>query len=436
MTLAIVGATLSDAVSTTRVRDALVLVEGDRINYAGPRWGAPQIPDGAEVLDGTGRYLIPGLINCHDHIFQKRPREAPVPSGDRLVGARAEGHAALALRSAYNARDELAQGVTTTRDMGTPGHVSIALRDAIDAGLCIGPRIIASGEAVTMTGGHFHEHSRQADGPDAVRAAVREQLRAGADCIKLMASGGIAGWPREEPGQVEYTPAELRAGVEEAHKRGRRVAAHAMIPEAVRNALEAGVDTIEHGFLVDRETVRLIATRGAAFVPTLNVSNRRYRPRPRGDRVATALELHLNEAVVPVHRDAFRAAAEAGVLIGAGTDSRGYLWEELALMVEYGFSPREAVLAATTWAAALCGCESDRGTVEAGKRADLLLCAQDPTADVLALRGEMVVIKGGALVSRQEPRPTLARGHADAPAVGPGTGSGRHATEVAAAVVP
>ena len=95
-----------------------------------------------------------------------------------------------------------------------------------------------------MTGGHFHEHSREADGPDAVRAAVREQLRAGADCIKLMASGGIAGWPREEPGQVEYTPAELRAGVEEAHKRGRRVAAHAMIPEAVRNALEAGADTI------------------------------------------------------------------------------------------------------------------------------------------------------------------------------------------------
>lgn len=253
-----------------------------------------------------------------------------------------------------------------------------------------------------MTGGHFHPFSRQVDGVDGVRRAARDLLAAGADLIKMMASGGISGWPKEQPGQVEFTEEELRAGVREAHQRHRPAVVHAMVNEAARNSINAGVDCIEHGFFLDRDTIRLMANSGKHFVPTLNVSNRRLRP-GRGDG-ADAFSQWLAREVLPIHRQAFRMAADAGILMGAGTDSGGILNEELEIMVEYGFTPTEAIRSATSHAARICACPDDRGTVAPGRLADLLVVDADPSADIAALRQVRAVLKGGTVCVGALPR--------------------------------
>ena len=175
-----------------------------------------------------------------------------------------------------------------------------------------------------------------------------------------------------------------------------------MVNEAVRNSINAGVDCIEHGFFLDRDTIRLMASGGKHFVPTLNVSNRRLRP-GRGDGTDPFSQWLLGE-VLPVHRQAFQMAADAGILMGAGTDSGGILNEELEIMVEYGFTPTDAIRSATGHAARICGCPDDRGTVEPGKLADLLAVDADPSADITALRRVRAVLKGGAVCVGDLPR--------------------------------
>ena len=373
-----------------------VLLEGGRLAAVG-RNAAPRA--GAEVIDLGGRTLMPGLIDCHVHLtFLGNPDEA--------AQAASTPAPVFAWNAAENARRALEAGVTAVRDLGARDLVSILLRDAVAAGRLPGPRIRAAGSAICMTGGHGWWIGREADGADEVRRAVREQLRAGADCIKLIATGGVM-TPRVDPRSPQLTEEELRAGVEEAHKAFVKVGSHAQATAGIKNAVRAGVDSIEHGIYLDDEVIEEMRARGTFLVPTLvapeNIS--RY-------GLAAGIPAYMvekSDRIREAHRESFRKAARAGVRIAMGTDAgtpfnrHGANAEEVALMVECGLSPQDALVAATRNAAELLDILAETGTVEPGKAADLLIVDGDLLGDVRVLCGPQRiagVLRNGAWVRR------------------------------------
>jgi imidazolonepropionase-like amidohydrolase len=373
-----------------------VLVEGGRIAAVG-REAAPR--EGAAVIDLNGRWLMPGIIDCHVHLtFNGDP--------DEVSRAATTPAPVYAWAAAENARRTLESGVTAVRDLASRDAVNILLRDAVASGKLPGPRIRAAGAAICMTGGHGWWIGRQADGADEVRKAVREQLRAGADCIKLIATGGVM-TPGVDPRSAQLTEDELRAGVEEAHKAFVKVGSHAQATAGIKNAVRAGVDSIEHGIYLDDEAVEEMRTRGTVLVPTLiapeNIS--KY-------GIAAGIPAYMvekSDRAKEAHRESFRKAVRAGVRIAMGTDAgtpfnrHGQNAEELALMVECGMSPADALVAATRNAAELLDIFADTGTVEPGKAADLLILDGDPLADIRVLcASEKVagVLRNGQWVKR------------------------------------
>jgi imidazolonepropionase-like amidohydrolase len=372
-----------------------VLVEGDRIAAVGSDLAARA---DAEALDLAGRTLMPGLIDCHVHLtFMGDPDEVspatPVP--------------VLAWNAAANARRTLEAGVTAVRDLGAREAVAILLRDAVAAGRLPGPHIRAAGAAICMTGGHGWWIGRQADGADEVRKAVREQLRAGADCIKLIATGGVM-TPGVDPRSPQLTEEELRAGVEEAHKAFRKVGSHAQATAGIKNAVRAGVDSIEHGIYLDDEAIAEMKARGTFLVPTLVAPENISRHGVRAGIPAYMVE--KSDRAREAHRESFRQAVRAGVRIAMGTDAgtpfnrHGANAEEIALMVECGLPPRDALVAATRNAAELLDMLDDAGTIAPGKRADLLIVDGDPLADVRVLCDPAritAVLKAGAWAARR-----------------------------------
>ena len=254
-----------------------------------------------------------------------------------------------------------------------------------------------------MTGGHGWFLGREADGPDAVRRAAREEMKLGATCIKLMASGGVYGHA-EEPGSPQLTVEEMRAAVEEAHKTGRKVAAHAYSVAAIGNALDAGVDSIEHGSFLDRQTAERMREQGTCLVPTMSV----YAAMDaKGPELGTPDYVRRKTTeVLEASREAFRLALDAGVPMAAGTDCgapghpHGTLREELRLMVEAGATPQQALRFGTSAAARLLGLDGEVGSLEPGKRADMLAVAGDPLRDVRALEGVFLVLREGVEVAR------------------------------------
>jgi len=354
-----------------------VVLEGGKIaSVGGPHPGGE-----AEVIDLQGRTLMPGLIDCHVHLtFSGEPpeveRAATVPVPD------------LAWTAAVAARETLDGGITTVRDVGARAGVAIRLREAIAAGRVPGPRVRAAGSIICMTGGHGWFIGREADGPDDVRRAVREQLKAGADCLKFTATGGGM-TPGVDPRASSFTEAELAAGVDEAHKAFRRAAAHAQGNAGIKNAVRAGIDSIEHGVYLDDEVVEEMLRRGTFLVPTLVAPAMIARHGTSAgipDYVVTKAS-----GVLEVHRESFRKAARAGVRIAMGTDAgtpfnrHGANVQELALMVECGMSPADTIVAATRSAAELLDLLEVTGTVEPGKSADLLIVDGDPLTDIRIL---------------------------------------------------
>lgn len=350
---------------------------------------------GRHVIDLRGHWLAPGLINCHDHLFNKRVRHAipGVSMGELRRRINGQSDSLLAIEALRNAGEQLHNGVVAVRDLGVRNGIAFAVRDAINSGYATGPTILSAGSPVTMTGGHFVAMSVEADGPDAVRHAVRRQIHEGADCIKLMASGGLTGLPKERPDRVQFTVDELRAGVEEAHKAGRLVAVHAQAKQAIRNAIDAGADSVEHGFYLDADLAEEMRERNVSFVPTINVPwNAVRRSRIAGD---DELADYIEANVVKFHREAVNIAAEAGVQIGAGTDSPGVMAEEIELLVECGLSSHDAFTSATIAAAQICGIGDQAGSIEVGKRADLVVTARNPQTEVSTLREvQRVFMKG------------------------------------------
>jgi imidazolonepropionase-like amidohydrolase len=385
------GATLIDGSGAPPVRDLAVVVDDRRIAEI----VADRRPRDETVLDLGGLTLLPGLINGHVHLCLSGDADPARTLTD-------ESYAATVVSAVVRARSTVEAGVTTVRDLGGREYAEIAVRDAVRAGAIPGPRMLCAGRAVCITGGHgWRLLGRQADGPDDLRRAVREQLRAGADVIKLIATGGVL-TPGVDPRAAQLTLDELRAGVDEAHRARRRAAAHAMADEGIAWCLDAGIDTIEHGvFLTDALAARM-AKQGTALVPTLIAPHAIV----EGGLAAGIPEFAVKKSLAlrERHVEAFRFALRAGVSIAAGTDAgtplnpHGTIVPELALMVAAGMTPLQAVRAATSEAARVLGIDGETGRIAPGLAADLIAVEGDPAIDVKALDAVRLVIADGRTI--------------------------------------
>jgi imidazolonepropionase-like amidohydrolase len=294
----------------------------------------------------------------------------------------------------HYARQALRKGITTVRITGAPAHIDIDLREAIAEGLAVGPRLVCAGQSIGMTGGHGYMWSCEVDGPYEAMKAARTQIKAGADFLKVKASGGV-GITREgeEPTQPEMTVEEMRAVTEVAHAAGLPVAAHADGIPGIRNALAAGVDCLEHGIFLGPAEAEEMARRGVALVPTLSTMRGiAFRAKELG---LPASWVPIAENVLEPHMDSFRAALKAGVLFAAGTDQFGELVEEMQIFVEAGLTPYRAIQAATRDAARLMRLEKKIGTLEPRHQADLIAVPGDPLEDLAVLRQPVLVMRNG-----------------------------------------
>ena len=379
---AIVGDRLIDGTGRDPVPDPVVLIQGGVVRNAGPR-SSVSIPADATVLDWAGMTLMPGLIDCHEHLG--------IDLGDE-EGQLAEAPEYTMARCIRTARIVLRAGITTIRDCGERGAIGPTVKRAIADGIVPGPRVLAAGRNICRTGGHGWRMGLQADGADGLRAAVREVCRDGADFIKIMASGGIstAGSTVLAP---EFSEEEFAAVVDEAHRRGRKVAAHGHGGPGVTAAVRAGVDSIEHGLFLTEEDVALMASIGTYLVVTAGsfhvIRDDPDVPQFQKDKVGDAITAHL--AMLGSTRS-------AGLKIAVGTDeNHGKLWFEMETLCQVGYSAMEAILAATDNGADLLGIADRLGTVEQGKIADLIGVQGDPTADLAAMREVRHVMKAGEL---------------------------------------
>jgi len=402
-TVALKAAHLLDVRAGRVLDEQTVLVVGERIEKVGPSAEVP-IPSGARVIDLGSATLLPGLIDAHVHLT-----DDPQDSGFRSLGISVPRQALI---GAKNARLTLEAGFTTVRNVGASGYSDLALRDAVNAGDVPGPRILASGPALGITGGHCDENllapefqyraDGVADGLPSVIAKVRENIKYGADLIKFCASGGVFS-KGDLPGTEQYSPAEMAAIIAEAHRLGRKVAAHAHGTQAIIDATEAGVDSIEHGSLIDDKGIRAMKEHGTYLVG--DIYNDDF-IMGEGKQVGfTEDNLAKERMVGQRQRDGFRKAAEAGVKIAFGTDAgvypHGWNARQFAVMVKYGLTPLAAIQAATLSAADLLGWSDRVGSIEPGKFADLVAVSGDPTRDVTLLEHVKFVMKGGQVVKEQ-----------------------------------
>jgi imidazolonepropionase-like amidohydrolase len=401
MPLAITNATLIDGTGADPVRGATLLVEGERIERVGKGLEPPR---GADVIDAGGRTVMPGLIDAHVH-FMSRPSS---------MQERALQPLSLTLfLAAKHAKDTLDGGVTTVRDAGgTPQGFKMA----VERGLIPGPRMRIAVGALSQTGGHgdgtmpagFRMRNQSpewpetvVDGPEEVRKATRALLRAGADFIKLHATGGVMS-PSDEPGHTQFSPEEIAVMVRTAAAAGKTCMAHAQGTQGIENAVLAGVESIEHGIWLDDEVIAEMKRRGAFLVPTLVAPLWVLRREERQPGSVLPQSLRKTKEVIEDHKRSFSRAVEAGVRIAMGTDSgvgeHGANAEELQLMVEAGMTPMQAIVASTRTAAECVHMAADVGTLEPGKYADLLIVDGDPLASIAVLQQRerlALVMKGG-----------------------------------------
>lgn len=339
-------------------------------------------------VDLGGAYVIPGLVDAHAHLVLSPDAE------------RHEQLTARVLKGARNARIQLEAGVTAVRDVGGPGRIALDLKDAIEAGVLPGPRVSSSGSFISITGGHVSYWGREADGADDVRRAVREQRKAGADFIKIMASGGVAD-ASEDPSLSQYTRSELEVICQEASSAGTYVAAHAHPAAAIRHCLEAGVRTIEHASFLDEAGIEIALTKSAYIVPTFIV----YEVMARSEHLSST-QRNLASYVLERKSESFMAAVNAGVMWGVGTDAgsfmpQGQLWQEMLFIHRLGVPADEVIKAATLTNAEIM--RSERlGRLEPGSWADAVVFDSDPTMNLDVLKDPSLVIKGGRVVHRNE----------------------------------
>jgi imidazolonepropionase-like amidohydrolase len=379
------------------IEGAEILIEGERIKQVGTAAEVMKFaPKNVRVIDLGNATVLPGLIDCHTHLMLREPEG----SNSYALNLVTKSEAFRALEGAADARITLEAGFTTVRDVENEGswYADVALRDAIEKGLVEGPRMQVATRGIAAVGQYnpfgvspdlrgFPTGAQMVSGVEDVRRAVREQIGYGADLIKLYAD-----WRNPT-----LTVEEMHVAVEEAHKAGRKVAAHATTPEGIRNAVTAGVDSIEHGHQADRQSLEMMKAKGVYLVPTLSVVDAEFAkdPTARDDPEAKKFLEDMQQAV--------RLARELGVKIADGSDAaraelHGRNADELVAMTKRGLTPIEAIRAATTNAAELLAWPDRVGSVEAGKYADLIAVEGDPLADVSVLRNVKFVMKGGKVI--------------------------------------
>ncbi|WP_435581657.1 amidohydrolase family protein [Amycolatopsis thermoflava] len=400
------GGRLVDGTGRPPLDEAAVLVEGGLITWTGPRVHAPKADTTIDVAGGT---ILPGFFDCHTHLTM-RPGEGSAI--DRMTAPQS----LRVLQSVPNLRDTLYAGVTSVRDLS---GADLGTKLAVERGLVEGPRVQAAIRILSITGGHGDWRSANgvdltggsgggvvADGPAEFVRATRAVLQEGADCVKIAASGGMSS-PRGEPGHGGLTFDEIKAVVSEAERHGNvPVAAHAQAGSGIHDAVVAGVRSIEHGYLVDDRTIEEMLTRGTFLVPTLSTLTRE----PEPDTAPWVLDKRRRWTAAAHERLA--AAFAAGVPVALGTDAglvpHGSNLRELALLVEFGLSPMAAIVAGTANAARLCGVADELGTIEPGKRADLVVADGDPLTGIGLLSDPdhvVLVVKDGR-IAKDTRRPT------------------------------
>lgn len=391
------AARLLDVKNGRTLSQPAVLVEGDRIAKVGPA-AEVTAPSGAHVIDLGNVTLLPGLIDCHTHLTSD-----PQNAGFKSLGISIPREALI---GAKNARITLQAGFTTVRNVGAGGFSDVALRDSINAGELPGPRMLVSGPLLGITGGHCDENllapefkyraEGVADGIPAVMAKVRENIKYGADVIKFCASGGVFS-KGDLPGAEQYSPAEMQALIAEAHRLGRKVAAHAHGTQAIIDATNAGVDSIEHGSLIDDAGIAAMKAHGTYLVE--DIYNDDF-IMGEGKKYGFTDEMLEKERSLGLkQRQGFRRAAQAGVKIAFGTDAgvypHGRNAKQFTTMTQWGLTPIQAIQSATVNAADLIGWSDRVGSIEAGKFADIIAVEGDPTTDVSILEHVKFVMKGG-----------------------------------------
>jgi imidazolonepropionase-like amidohydrolase len=393
MAIVIRGGRMITAGKLGVIEKGVIVVDGGRITAVGPEKEVEIPKDAAQVIDVKGRTLLPGLIDMHAH-------SCPFTDAETKEGINARTVTESVMRAMENLRRTTAAGITTIRDMGSKHTGIFALRRAIDAGERVGPRMLLSGAGIAMTGGHgYNSVADEADGPDACRALARQQLRLGADVVKLMASGGAGTWG-ERVVDSQLTVAEMAAAVEEAHKKGKTSASHATYIDSVIDSLNAGIDTIEHGLILNDTCIQMMLKLDRYLVPTLEAYERIVR---LGTKVYPPYFVPKAEMVVGPHKESFQLALKAGVKMAAGTDAGGHFWPmgdmalELERMVEFGMAPMAAIETATRNAADALKMFDRLGTLEAGKLADILVVDGNPLDDMKALRHPWLVMKEGTI---------------------------------------
>ena len=399
-TLIVTAGRMVDVERGRYVANPVVVVTDGRITAVGTAVPAG-LPADARRLDLPGLTLLPGLIDMHVHLAS-----TPYVSGWNEMDYADDFGAVLQVP---NALATLNAGFTTVRNVGGPAFADVALRQAIDGGFVPGPRVIPAGASFGATGGHcdttglpysFSQASPfNTDGVENARHAVREVRKYGAQVIKVCATGGVFS-RNTEPGQQQMTLAELTAVADEAHMWGLKVAAHAHGAAGIRDAIRAGIDTIEHASLIDAEGIRLAVQHGTWL--SMDIYNTDFTQATGTEFGVTEDNLRKDREIGQLQRDNFRAAHDAGARMVYGTDAaiypHGQNARQFAIMVQYGMTPAEAIRSATWNAAQALGREGDVGAIISGRYGDLIAVSGDPLADVRALETVPVVIKGGAVV--------------------------------------
>ncbi len=398
------NATLLDATGKPPVRNAAVVVDGEKIAWVGTgRQAKAHTPPDAKVIDLQGKTLMPGMMDAHIHICQGIEPNPLAEFTDTIPFQ--------AIRGVGNARALLDAGFTTVRNVGSPGYADVALKQAINKGLVPGPRVLACGEMLFSEGSGERGYLRPEVtikepgmfvGVDGARRAVRMQVYHGADVIKLVATGRVGSNAFTLPTDTEMTREEMAAVADEAHRTGRKVAVHAYSAASVADCVMAGIDSIEHGVLIDEPAIALMAQHGTALVPTMSAYHNYIQP--GAEQRFPAWRLERGRPMAQTQRANFPKYLEYGLKIAVGSDgprpgaAPGTTALEIQLLVEAGMTPMQAIQAATKNAAEVLGLADRLGTIEAGKLADLIVVDGDPLADVKLLQDKgriKLVMKGG-----------------------------------------
>ena len=409
--VALVPDLVIDGVGDRARANTVVVVDGERIVAVGDR---SVIPAGARIIELPGRTLMPGFINCHEH---------PLMYGDDYQNAHLQASSAYkALMGLAALQRQLLAGWTTVRVMGDADvfYANQDIRKTVDGGIFIAPRLTGAGHYLSITGGggdvNYFSPEQQViadglvvDGPEEVRKAIREEIKFGSDWIKLLVTGAYQS-VGDDPRNVAFSPEELRAAVEEAARHNVPVAAHAHAAEGIKQAVAAGVRSIEHGTFIDDEGIRMMAEKGTFLVPTIYVGDYytegdKLRAQDKQDDYAANQRPKFLAAVGRAHK--------AGVKVAVGVDLGGYMTDpvvfarEMAVLVEAGMTPMQAIQAGTRVGAELLRWDDRLGTVQAGKLADLVAVAGDPLTDMKALERVEFVMIGGKVAKAPGAAPAL-----------------------------